>query len=137
MTDAVSSEVAQLLTSLGSVHRAVPTVIRELATNTMPPEQQRMFAGLLMELADLMVDHAGGREDVTAPSALADRVGTTGRQLVTVSARLRTGTSTPEQLNEVARLLVALAEVLELYAGKMPTASAATDPPDVPEPLGP
>ena len=120
MTDTVPPEVAKLLTSLGSVHRAVPTVIRELATNAMPPDRQRLFAGLLMELADLIADHAGDPKDVTAPVALADRVGVTGRQLVAVSARLRTGTVTPEHLREVARLLVALAEVLELYAGKMP-----------------
>jgi hypothetical protein len=137
VTDAVPPEVAQLLTSLGSVHRAVPTVIRELATGTMPPDRQRLFAGLLMELADLIADNAGDPKDVTAPVALADRVGVTGRQLVAVSARLRTGTVTPEHLREVARLLVALAEVLELYAGKLPASPTAADSSDMPEPPGP
>ncbi|GLY39614.1 hypothetical protein Amsp01_056380 [Amycolatopsis sp. NBRC 101858] len=43
----MTPETAELLTSLGSVHQAVPAVIRELATGTMPPERQRQFAGLL------------------------------------------------------------------------------------------
>jgi hypothetical protein len=126
----ITPEAAHLLTSLGSVNRAVPTVIRELATGAMAPDRQRAFAGLLMELADLLADHAGAAEDHTAPTVLADRVGTTGRQLVAVSTRLRTHTTSSDQLREVAGLLVALAEALQLYAGKMPPPTTDQPAPD-------
>ena len=125
----LTPEAAQLLTSLGSVNRAVPTVIRELATGAMSPDRQRAFAGLLMELADLLADHADTSDSTTAPTALADHIGTTGRQLIAVSARLRTNTASPDHLREVAGLLVALAEALQLYAGKMPQ-PADTDQPE-------
>jgi hypothetical protein len=49
--------------------------------------------------------------------------------------RLRTSTATPDQLHETAGLLVALAEVLGLYAEKLPPPAPAetTGPPEPPD----
>src|SRR4051812_44100360 len=99
----------------------------------MQPERERAFAALLMELADVLVTHANAQQEPAAPVTLADRVGVTGRQLVAVSARLRTGTATEDQLHEVARLLEVLAEVLHLYANKLPSPPASAERSDLPE----
>ncbi|ADJ48512.1 hypothetical protein AMES_6686 [Amycolatopsis mediterranei S699] len=130
----MNRQTAELVRALAGVNNHVPQVSRELLTGTMPPERERAFAALLMELADVMVAHASDQEEPAAPVTLADRVGVTGRKLVAVSARLRTDTATGDQLHEVARLLVALAEVLDLYADKLPSPPASADPPEPPGP---
>ncbi|WP_410639290.1 hypothetical protein [Amycolatopsis sp. lyj-346] len=117
----MDEQAAELVRALAGVNNHVPRVSRELLTGTMPPERERAFAALLMELADVLVTHANAQEEPTAPVTLADRVGVTGRRLVAVSARLRTDTATGDQLHEVARVLEALAGGLDLYAGKLPS----------------
>ncbi len=130
----MTPETAELLTSLGSVHQAVPRVIRELATGTMPPERQRQFAGLLAELADVVAAHAGEPNTSETPTALADRLALSGRQLLAVGARLRTGTVSRERLHEVSGWLAALGDVVGLYAEQLPAAPVLPEPADEPEP---
>jgi hypothetical protein len=126
-------ETAELLTSLGSVHRAVPAVIRELATGTMPPERQRQFAGLLAELADVVATHAGEPEAGEAPMALADRLALSGRQPMAVSARLRAGTVSRARLQEARGWLAALGDVVGLYAEQLPALPVTPERTDQPE----
>ncbi|SFW74753.1 hypothetical protein [Amycolatopsis australiensis] len=133
----MDKETAELVRALAGVTRRVPRFTSELLTGTLPPERERTFAALLMDLADVLVTHASTREAPAAPVSLADRVGVTGRQLVGVSARLRTGTATGNQLREAARLLEALVEVLDLYADKLDGPPAAAERPDLPEPPNP
>lgn len=130
----MDEETAELVRALAGVNKHVPEVSRELLTGTMQPERERAFAALLMELADVLVTHAGAQQEPAAPVTLADRVGVTGRQLVAVSARLRMGTATGDQLHEVARLLEALAEVLDRYADKLPSPPSSAERPGSPEP---
>ncbi|WP_410669450.1 hypothetical protein [Amycolatopsis sp. cmx-4-68] len=130
----MTPETAELLTSLGSVHHAVPAVIRELATGTMSPERQRQFAGLLAELADVVAAHAGEPGEGEAPTALADRLALSGRQLLAVSARLRAGTMSRDRLTEVSGWLTALGDVVGLYAEQLPDAPVLPESADEPEP---
>ncbi|WP_410671951.1 hypothetical protein [Amycolatopsis sp. cmx-4-68] len=125
----MTPETAELLTSLGSVHQAVPAVIRELATGTMPPERQRQFAGLLAELADVVAAHAGEPDASETPTALAERLALSGRQLLAVSARLRAGTMSRDRLTEVSSWLTALGDVVGLYAEQLPDAPVLPEPP--------
>ncbi|WP_410675528.1 hypothetical protein [Amycolatopsis sp. cmx-4-68] len=112
----------------------MPRVIRELATGTMPPERQRQFAGLLAELADVVAAHAGEPNTSETPTALADRLALSGRQLLAVGARLRTGTVSRERLHEVSGWLAALGDVVGLYAEQLPAAPVLPEPADEPEP---
>ncbi|MFJ1767981.1 hypothetical protein ACIOD2_47230 [Amycolatopsis sp. NPDC088138] len=132
----MDKEAAELVRALAGVNIHVPEISRELLAGTMQPERQRIFAGMLMELADVLFTHANNQEAPQAPLTLADRVGITARQLVAVAMHLRTSTATPHQLNETAGLLVAQSEVLRLYADKLPTPPAPARPPDSPEPPG-
>jgi hypothetical protein len=130
----MDQQTAELVRALAGVNKHVPEISRELLTGTMASERERAFAGLLMELADVLITHANNQDAPAAPLTLADRVTITGRQLVTVAVRLRTSTATSDQLHETAGLLVALAEVLRLYAGKLtpPASAKAADPPEPP-----
>jgi hypothetical protein len=135
--NSVDKATAEVVRALAGVTKHVPEVSRELLTGTMQPERERVFAGLLMELADVLVTHANDQESPAAPLTLADRVSITGRQLVALAMRLRTSTANSHQLHEMAGLLVALAEVLSLYADKLPGPPAAAERPDLPEPPTP
>ncbi|RSM40185.1 hypothetical protein DMA12_27590 [Amycolatopsis balhimycina DSM 5908] len=130
----MTPETAELITSLGSVHRAVPTVVRELATGTMPPERQRQFAGLLAELADVVAAHAGEPAASETPMALADRLALSGRQLMAVGARLRAGTMSRDRLQEVSGWLAALGDVVGLYAEQLPASPVTPKQVNQPEP---
>ncbi|MGV9368025.1 hypothetical protein [Amycolatopsis sp. NPDC003731] len=130
----MTPETAELLTSLGSVHQAVPAVIRELATGTMPPQRQRQFAGLLAELADVVAAHAGEPGEGEAPTALAERLALSGRQLLAVSARLRAGTMSRDRLSGVSGWLAALGDVVGLYAEQLPASPVTPGQADQPEP---
>ncbi|WIY05584.1 hypothetical protein QRX60_17665 [Amycolatopsis mongoliensis] len=117
------------------MNKHVPEISRELLTGTMASKRERAFAGLLMELADVLITHANNQDAPAAPLNLADRVTITGRQLVTVAMRLRTSTATSDQLHETVGLLAALAEVLRLYADNLtpPASAKAADPPEPPD----
>ncbi|MEV4049592.1 hypothetical protein AB0J55_00230 [Amycolatopsis sp. NPDC049688] len=131
----MNQQTAELVRALAGVTKHVPEVSRELLTDTMPADRERAFAALLMELADVLMAHADDRDAPTGPLTLADRVSITGRQLVTIAVRLRTKTAMPDQLHETAGLLVALADVLQLYGDKLgpPAPADTTDPPEPPD----
>nr|WP_225957922.1 hypothetical protein [Amycolatopsis lexingtonensis] len=114
----------------------MPRISTELLTEAMAAEKQREFAGLLVGLASLLIAHADEQEP-NGPVTLADRVRTTGRELLRVAAQLEAEALSGPDLQEVARLLVALAEVLGLYAGKLPVPPATAGPPDLSESPGP
>ncbi len=130
----MDQQAVELVRALAGVNKHVPEVSRELLTGTMASERERAFAGLLMELADVLTTHADAREAPAAPLTLADRVSITGRQLIAVAVHLRTSTATPHQLHETAKLLAALAEVLQLYVDKLPqpASTETTEPPEPP-----
>ncbi|MEV6871676.1 hypothetical protein [Amycolatopsis sp. NPDC051128] len=131
----MDQQAAELVRALAGVTKHVPEISHELLTGTMASERERAFAGLLLELADVLTTHVDNRERPAAPLTLADRVSITGRQLIAVAVRLRASTATSDQLHETAGLLVALAEVLRLYADKLPSPRPAeiTDPPEPPD----
>ncbi|WP_410675475.1 hypothetical protein [Amycolatopsis sp. cmx-4-68] len=131
----MDQQTAELVRALAGVNKHVPEISHELLTGTMTSDRERAFAELLMELADVLTTHANDRDAPAGPLTLADRVSITGRQLLAVAMRLRTTTATPDQLHETAGLLVALAEVLQLYADKLPppAPTETTDPPEPPD----
>ena len=130
----MDQQTAELVRALAGVTKHVPEISRKLLTGTLAAERERAFAGLLVELADVLTTHADDRDAPAAPLTLADRISITGRQLITVAGRLRASTATPDQLQETAGLLGALAEVLRLYADKLPPPAhvKTTAPPEPP-----
>ncbi|MBE1500931.1 putative membrane chloride channel (bestrophin family) [Amycolatopsis lexingtonensis] len=129
-------ETGDLVRALAAVNKHMPRISTELLTEAMAAEKQREFAGLLVGLASLLIAHADEQEP-NGPVTLADRVRTTGRELLRVAAQLEAEALSGPDLQEVARLLVALAEVLGLYAGKLPVPPATAGPPDLSESPGP
>lgn len=53
-------------------------------------------------------------------AGLAGLMGKAGDKLSVVSNRLKSGVASAEELMECSKLVFALAEAMELYAGKMP-----------------
>ncbi len=115
--------------------KPVPRVSAELLAGTMPAAKQREFARLLEGLAGLFVANADEQE-LKTPDTLADRLARTGRELLQAAIQLEADALTDADLQEVSGLLRALAEVLDLYGGKLPAPPATADPPDVPGPPG-
>lgn len=132
----MNRQTADLVRALAAVNKHMPRVSTELLTDSMAVDKQREFAGLLFGLASLLTTHADEQEP-NGPVTLADRVRATGRELLRVATQLEAEVLSGPDLQEVARLLVALAEVLGLYAGKMPAQPATASPPDGPESAGP
>jgi hypothetical protein len=132
----VKRETADLVRALGAVTRHIPRVTTELLAEAMPASKQREFAGLLDGLASLLATHAD-EQDPKDPVTLADRTRVAGRELLRVATQLETETLSESELVEVSGLLRVLAEVLDLYGGKLPTPPAAADPPNLPEPPAP
>lgn len=130
-------QTAELIRALAAVTKPVPRISTDLLTGTMPADKQREFAGLLEGLAGLLVAHADEQEPKTTPETLADRLARTGRELLQAATQLEADALTGSDLQEASRLLRALAEVLDLYGGKLPAPPAAAAPPDVPESPGP
>ncbi|WP_284742804.1 hypothetical protein [Amycolatopsis sp. RTGN1] len=129
-------QTTDLVRALAAVNKHMPRISTELLTEAMAAEKQREFAGLLVGLASLLTRHAEEQEPKDLIT-LADRVRDTGRELLQAAVQLEAGTLGGGDLKEVSGLLRALAEVLELYGDKLPTALAATVPSDPPESPGP
>jgi hypothetical protein len=129
-------QTADLVRALAAVNKHMPRVSTELLTGTMSVNKQREFAGLIFGLASLMSAHAEEHEP-KGPVTLADRVRATGGELLRVATQLEAEALSGPDLQEVGRLLSALAEVLDIYAGKMPTPPAETGLTDVREPPSP
>ncbi|MEV6831229.1 hypothetical protein [Amycolatopsis sp. NPDC051102] len=111
----------------------VPLVSRELLGETMPADKQREFARLLEGLARLLVEHANEQEPKES-ATLADRIATTGRDLLNVANEVEAETFTNRDFQEVAGMLRAFAEVLELYGDKLGGPPTPPDPPEPPKP---
>jgi hypothetical protein len=128
----MNRQTAELIRALAAVTKHVPRVSTELLAGTMPADKQREFAGLLEGLARLLVAHADDQEP-EEPVTLSHRIARTGRELLEAAAQLEADALTNTDLQQVSGLLRALAEVLELYGGKLPAPPAAADPPDASE----
>jgi paraquat-inducible protein B len=129
-------QTADLVRALTAVTKHVPRVSAELLAGTMPADKQRELAKLFDGLASLLASHADDQEPKT-PEALADRLAQTGRELLQAAVQLEADALTGSELQQVSGLLRALAEVLDLYGGKLPAPPAAAGPPDAPESPGP
>ena len=129
-------QTADLVRALATVNKHMPRVSTELLTDSMTVDKQREFAGLLFGLASLLSAHAEEQKP-NGPVTLADRVRATGRELLRVATQLEADALSGPDLQEVSRLLNALAEVLDLYAAKMPSPPDIMEPPDGPESPGP
>jgi hypothetical protein len=132
----MNRQTAELIRALAAVTKPVPRVSTELLAGTMPADKQREFARLLEGLAGLFVANADEQEPKT-PETLADRLARTGRELLQTATQLEANALTDTDLQQVSGLLRALAEVLDLYGGKLPAPPAAAGPPDAPESPGP
>jgi len=65
--DAVPDEtVAELVRALGAVNQHVPRLISGLLTGGMPPVKQHEFASLLIELGELLHQHADDHTGLTS-----------------------------------------------------------------------
>ncbi|MEV5719370.1 hypothetical protein AB0L41_36260 [Amycolatopsis mediterranei] len=126
-------QTADLVRALATVNKHMPRVSTELLTGAMTAERQREFAGLLFGLASLLTSHADEQEPKD-PVTLVDRVRATGRELLRLATQLEAEAVSGPNLQEVGRLLRALAEVLDLYGGKLPIPPATADPPEPPSP---
>jgi hypothetical protein len=129
----MSGQTPQLVRALAGVAKHVPLVSRELLGETMPADKQREFARLLEGLARLLVEHANEQEP-KEPATLADRIATTGRDLLNVANEVEAETFTDRDFQEVAGMLRAFAEVLELYGDKLGGSPTPSDPPEPPKP---
>jgi hypothetical protein len=132
----MNRQTAELIRALAAVTKHVPRVSTELLAGTMPADKQREFARLLEGLARLLAAHADDQEP-EEPVTLSRRIARTGRELLEAAAQLEADALTNADLHEVSGLLRALAEVLDLYGGKLPAPPAAADPSEVPESPGP
>ncbi|GHG29937.1 MULTISPECIES: hypothetical protein [Amycolatopsis] len=131
----MDQQTAELVRTLAGVLKHVPEISCELLTGTMPPERERAFAALLMELADVLTTHANNADARGAPVTLAEHVGLGGRHLVAVAVRLRTTTATPDQFHDTADSLLEVTRMLQTHANTLglrtPTnASGQPEPPD-------
>lgn len=126
-------ETADLVRALAAVNKHMPRVSTELLTDSMAVDKQREFAGLLVGLASLLTAHAD-KQEPNGSVPLADRVRATGRQLLRVATQLEAEALNGPDLQEVSRLLSVLAEVLDVYGGKLPIPPATADPTESPEP---
>jgi hypothetical protein len=124
----VKRQTAELVRARAAVTKPVPRISTELLAGQLQPEKQRKFAGLLEGVARLFVAHADDQQP-DEPVTLSRRIAHTGRELLEPAAQLDADALTGPDLQEVSGLLRALAEVLDLYGGKLP----ASEPPDVPE----
>ncbi|GAA1974763.1 hypothetical protein [Amycolatopsis minnesotensis] len=61
----MNDATASLLEALGAVNQRVPDVIRALAIGDMLPLKQHQFAGLLIQLGELLHRHADSRLPAT------------------------------------------------------------------------
>ncbi|MGW4059721.1 hypothetical protein ACWEGE_15655 [Amycolatopsis sp. NPDC004747] len=128
-------QTAELIRALAAVTKPVPRISTELLAGTMPADKQWEFAGLLEGLAGLFAAHADDQEPKT-PETLARRLARTGRELLQAATQLEADALPGSDLQQLSGLLRALAEVLDLYVGKLPDPPAAADPPDMPESPG-
>ena len=129
-------QTADLVRALAAVTKHVPRVSTELLAGTLKADKQRELAQLFDGLATLLVSHADDQEPKESVT-LADRITSTGRELLRAAAQLEAGASSEQGLNEVSGLLRALAEVLDLYGDQLGSPAAATDSPGPPEPPTP
>jgi hypothetical protein len=129
----VKRQTADLVRALAAVTKHVPRVSTELLAGTLPAEKQRDLARLFDGLANLLVSHAQEQEPKT-PVTLADRLTSTGRELLQAAAELEAGTLARRDLEEVSGLLRALTDVLDLYGDKLLTTPAAAVPHARPSP---
>jgi hypothetical protein len=128
----MNRQTAELIRALTAVTKHVPRVSTELLAGTMAADKQREFAGLLEGLARLLVAHADDQEP-EEPVTLFHRIARTGRELLEAATQLEADALTDVDLQQVSGLLRALAEVLDLYGGKLPGPPAAADSPNAPE----
>ena len=129
----MNRQTAELIRALAAVTKHVPRISTELLAGTMPADKQREFAGLLEGLATLLAGHAEEQEP-EQPVTLSHRIARTGRELLQAATQLEADALTDADLQEVSGLLRALAEVLDLYGGKLPGPPAAADPPESSDP---
>ncbi|WP_329051223.1 hypothetical protein OG738_03770 [Amycolatopsis sp. NBC_01488] len=62
----MNEQTAHLVSALGAINQRIPEVCRALLGDCMTVAKQREFAGLLIELGNVLHSHATGREEATA-----------------------------------------------------------------------
>ncbi|WP_103338188.1 hypothetical protein [Amycolatopsis sp. CA-126428] len=120
-------ETGDLVRALAAVTKHIPRVSTELLAGTLPADKQRELARLFDGLATLLTSHANDQEP-KEPLTLADRLTSTGRELLRAAAQLEAEALDGSDVQEVSGLLKALAEVLDLYSGKLPALPVTAEP---------
>jgi hypothetical protein len=64
----VNEQTAGLVNALHAVDKHVPTVATALLAGSLPVGKQREFAGLLIELGELLHSHADGQDAGIIPA---------------------------------------------------------------------
>jgi hypothetical protein len=62
----VNKQTAHLVSALGAVNQRIPEVCRALLADEMTVAKQREFAGLLIELGNVLHSHATSKEKAAA-----------------------------------------------------------------------
>lgn len=59
---ALTPETRRVLRAMTAMHNVLPGLVRDLGKGQISPHDQRRFAWLLLELAELLVQHANREE---------------------------------------------------------------------------